>query len=130
NELHGAYCSVSRNVLHLLSDETITACFFSTAGRTFPGNALAIGCFTAQQKGLVLNQAVIRRHLEQVGRIPAVCRDCFNTYHCSRECPEVCYALESGPSGEEERGFRCRVNQLLAEAWLREMAGTMSSNAI
>lgn len=49
-----------------------------------------------------------------------LCDSCFNQYHCARECPERCRA---GPVSPQDAGFRCRVQRLLAEAWLMRAAG-------
>ena len=51
------------------------------------------------------------------------CADCFNRYHCARECPDQC-PLDCDPDRGQslEPGFRCQVQKATALAMLRETA--------
>lgn len=109
DSLHGSYCNVLRDALHLLPDGSLSSCFF----------ALAEGGMTC---GTIHAQAErIARHKRQAACIQAFCRSCVNKYHCARECPEVC-SLSAAPDSPGYHGFRCRVNQLLTTRILQQAA--------
>jgi radical SAM protein with 4Fe4S-binding SPASM domain len=113
DELHGPYCDVLRDTLHLLPDGSATACFFAT------GASFKIGRWDEAEGEFLLDPEQIAAHRRKTAQIPERCQDCLNAYHCARECPEGCAATaRSGPGG-----FRCLVQRRLAEAWILEAAG-------
>ncbi|MDO8589603.1 MAG: radical SAM protein [Armatimonadota bacterium] len=119
DELHGPYCSALRDTLHLTPDGSATACFFSTDGRSGVGSQFVIGRMDRDAGRFVLDQTRIDELRRRAGLVPPQCRDCLNAYHCARECPEVCYSMNTGEKDLGE-GFRCRVSRLLAGAWILE----------
>ncbi len=127
DEIHGPYCDILRNVLHLTPDGTATACFFASDGRDPAHRPLVVGGWDAVQELFILNEDRIRTLRRRVGAIPDGCRSCFNQYHCMRECPERCVARDGATSARRPRGFRCEVAQQLAEAWILGAAGVSSS---
>ncbi|MEK7405401.1 MAG: radical SAM protein [Acidobacteriota bacterium] len=123
NELHGPYCDVLQDALHLLPDGTATACFFCVEA----GDPLEVGCWDAAAGEFVLDAERIAAHRREVAAIPARCQDCVALYHCARECPEHC----SRDSLHVSRapGFRCLVNRLLAERWIMDAAQQVVDHA-
>jgi oxygen-independent coproporphyrinogen-3 oxidase len=118
DEIHGPYCDVLRDTLHLLPDGTATACFFSTDGR----NAEApVGKWDETRGEYTLDMERIAAHRRKALELPAWCRDCINVCHCARECPERCAVRDAAP---EAPSFRCLVQRSLADTWIMEAAGT------
>jgi hypothetical protein len=62
----------------------------------------------------------VRELCERTGTVPARCSDCFNRYHCVRECPEICPLDRDAAT--EEPGFRCLIAKGLTYAKLQETA--------
>ena len=118
DEIHGPFCDVLRDTLHLLPDGSATACFFRTDG----GCAGAtIGNWDESHGEYALDAEAIAAHRRKALELPAACRDCINVCHCARDCPERC-AVEDPPP--ETPSFRCLVQRRLAETWVIEAAGT------
>lgn len=131
DEIHGPYCSLLRNVLHLTPDGKVTACFFCTDCRQSGAYGLVVGDWDNTKQEFVLDADQIASHRRKASLIPAFCHECLNIYHCTRACPEVCLATTpsqidstqvfASPS-EETPGFRCLVQRQLAEIWILELA--------
>lgn len=117
DEIHGPYCNVLKDVLHLLPDGTATACFLADS------SALAIGRWQGDARGFVLDRERIRVLRAKLLEIPDRCQDCINIIHCARECPESCYASDRRQSVGVS-GFRCLLAQRLAESWILDAAET------
>lgn len=117
-DLHGPYCQVFRDVLHLVPDGAASACFrLCNDGETrdagmYIGEGGA-GSFTIDHARV----GALRRAL--ANDAPA-CAACFNRYHCVRGCPEAC-----PPDSRAAGGFRCRVQRRLALAYVDETAARL-----
>lgn len=106
DEIHGRYCQIFRQVLHLVPPAGFSACFVLSSRKE------------AEERDLdpLMNDGAF----EILSREDPACEQCFNRYHCSRGCPDVCPALS--PEIRDAGSFRCRVNRRLAEAELLETA--------
>ena len=113
-ELHGPYCDVLRNALHVNPDGTAAACFFSVADQNPSEPAFTIGAYDAKTGEFGLKQEQIDAHRRKVLAIPDQCSECLNIYHCARGCPEFCNTSHTSPFAT----FRCQVHQQLAQAWI------------
>ena len=96
-ELHGPYCDVLRNVLHVNPDGTATACFFSVTGQNPSDAACVIGAFDAKTGEFELNRERIDAHWRKALEVPDQCSGCLNMYHCTRGCPEFCHVSHTFP---------------------------------
>jgi len=121
DELHGPYCNVLQDALHLLPDGAVTACFFLAEGGLAGSHPLIVGRWDGQKGEITLDAGRIAAHRHAALAIPARCRDCINVFHCARECPERCMVHDAPLAGEP--GFRCVLEQRLAEEWILEAAG-------
>ena len=121
-EIHGAYCHVFRQVLNLIPNGEATACFLLSRAEQLQQSSMAIGGFDPLSKRYILNQERVDGLQEGLSRQPTKCADCFNQFHCTRGCPDLCLANDPD-AGEGE--FRCRVNRLLALAAIEECAAAL-----
>jgi coproporphyrinogen III oxidase-like Fe-S oxidoreductase/pyruvate-formate lyase-activating enzyme len=121
DEIHGPFCDVLRDVLHLLPDGTATACFFCTNGSAANAAGMAIGKWDDSRGEYTLDAERIAAHRRKALELPAACRECINVCHCARECPERCAVTDGEP---ETPSFRCLVQRRLAEEWLLEAVST------
>ncbi|GAK58912.1 oxygen-independent coproporphyrinogen III oxidase [Candidatus Vecturithrix granuli] len=117
-ELHGPYCDVLRNVLHLNPDGTAAACFFSVTGQNPSEACFVIGAFDAKTGEFEVNQERIDAHRLKVLEISKQCFGCLNIYHCTRGCPEFCNGSHTFPFAT----FRCQGHQKLAQTWVLKAA--------
>jgi sulfatase maturation enzyme AslB (radical SAM superfamily) len=122
DQLHGPYCNVSREVLNLVPGGVATACFKVTDGKQARARGMSIGEWEGQSGRFVIDQDRVRELQRWLISTPIQCEDCFNQYHCARECPDGCSlgtgSVVEGSSG----GFRCQVQKGIAAATLEEVA--------
>ena len=122
--IHGPYCHVFRHVVNLVPGGLATACFKITRADQVEAKGAAIGRQNGQTKGFEIEYPRVRALRQRLnGALPG-CTECFNLYHCVRECPDYC------PLDQDDHpihdlstpGFRCQVQKALAYATLRETA--------
>ncbi|GIK58517.1 MAG: hypothetical protein HND44_13650 [Chloroflexi bacterium] len=123
-EIHGPYCHLFRDVLHLVPGDVASACFKTSTSPQAGQQGLQIG-----QMGdgrFTLNQPHITALRQQLHPLPPPCQDCFNQYHCARDCPDNC-PLEDGETAVPS--FRCRVQKKLAQVQLTQMGAGLWAKA-
>jgi radical SAM protein with 4Fe4S-binding SPASM domain len=138
DEIHGPYCDVLRNVLRLTPDGAATACFFSTGSHDTTGRQLQIGGIDESTGEFALDMDRIDAFRQKASAIPGACRECINSYSCTRACPDSCSVLHHGwqnmPSNNNQRKesteFRCLVHQKLTLAWLLKFARRLVDGAV
>ena len=113
-EIHGSYCDTSRDVLRLLPNGNVSACFL---GETSDGASTQIGRFESETGRLVFDEEQIRRFQKCHATIADTCRRCPAVFHCSRGCPTHCSAREALSDGHE---FRCLLHRELLARWLSD----------
>jgi hypothetical protein len=117
-EVHGPYCQVEREVLHVVPGGVATACFKTS------------DAVEARAHGVAIQLAAEPWEVDELRRTlraePERCAACFNRFHCTRECPEAC-ARSGWP---EAPGFRCRVQQTLTHARLQALALASASTPV
>ena len=106
DEIHGRYCHCFRQVLQLVPPEGRSACFAVSSQAE------------AERRGLHI--PFDGEMIEKLSAEDPECLSCFNRFHCSRGCPDICPAQSS--EMQDFGSFRCRVNRTLAEAELLRMA--------
>lgn len=121
-EIHGPYCNVLRDVLQITPDGKWSACFLCTGGRDRRGDSLTISQDGKDDRSPLLLVDRIAAIRQRALSLPARCRDCFNLYHCARECPDHCPVLSDGDEQHAKRPFRCLLNQHLGMAWIEANA--------
>lgn len=115
-EIHGRYCQIFRNVLHLVPGNGVSACFKIDGDRQ------------AQTTGLDIRKRITHHFAVDSDRVYALqsilakddpaCETCFNRCHCARGCPDHCPADLHPAEGK----LRCRVNRMLTSVLLQERA--------
>lgn len=121
DEIHGPYCNPLREVLQLTPDGVATACFLSTGSGDPEDAVMALGRLDPTTGEFVIDQERARMLRQRAARVPSRCEACVNIYHCARDCPDVC-VITADPAEEQREGFRCRVQKLLGQHRIREMA--------
>ncbi|MBC8248848.1 MAG: radical SAM protein [Anaerolineales bacterium] len=133
--IHGPYCHVFRSVLNLVPGGVATACFKVTDATQAKDKekGVAIGALNSATGRFEIDLSRVQELRRRLDVIPAHCADCFNRYHCVRECPDQC-PLESDDlcdrSSTPEPGFRCQMQKALTYATLRETAEALWSVAV
>lgn len=118
--VHGPYCHIFRDTLNLVPGGVATACFEVTDAEHVGGKGAVIGALDRGTGRFEIDHDHIRELRRRSSAIPVACADCFNRYHCVRECPDHC-SLD-GSAGIFEPGFRCLAQKALTFATLRELA--------
>ena len=141
--LHGPYCHVFRNVVNLVPgdgsassrQDTLTrgvasACFKLTEAATSRQKGAVIGALDPGTGRFEIDHPRVQALSRQLDAAMPECADCFNRYHCARECPDQC-PLDCDPDQWRslEPGFRCQVQKAIALANLRETADRLWAEA-
>jgi sulfatase maturation enzyme AslB (radical SAM superfamily) len=120
DDIHGAYCNVFRDVLHLVPGNVATACF-----RTIDAEQAQAVCIGDSAGGhFAVNHDRVQVLRDRLRREPPECSTCFNRYHCTRGCPEYC-PLDNTI---QPPGFRCQMQQRLVHVYLHEAADTLRAS--
>ena len=98
NEIHGRYCQIFRGVRQLIPGDGCSVCFLEGSAEHAEKN----GLFLPDDPGALT---------DTLKSDDAACQNCFNRYHCSRGCPDICPLSGQGDFGS----FRCQVNRTLSE---------------
>jgi sulfatase maturation enzyme AslB (radical SAM superfamily) len=114
--IHGLYCNTLCGVLNLVPGGVATACFKTVDAEQTEAQSMRIGQEDIAAADFVLDHRKINVLRTAVRATPSKCLSCFNQYHCSRGCPDLC-PLNSNTQNED---FRCLVQQKLMGAYLRE----------
>lgn len=114
DELHGPYCSVLRDVFHILPDGSATSCFFCTDKDQKGFSCMITGDRDGIKGKFDIDEEKVMEHCHKALNIPELCRDCLNIYHCSRDCPGTCNIRED----ISKKGFSCIVKTELAMNWI------------
>ena len=121
-----------RDTLNLVPGGVATACFEVTDAAQVEEKGVTIGSLNRETGRFEIDHSRVRELRQRLGVIPANCADCFNRYHCARECPDRC-PLDNDTrfgDGTLEPGFRCRAQKALAYAILRETAERLWSEKV
>jgi uncharacterized protein len=117
--IHGPYCHVFRDVLNLVPGGVATACFKLTEYSQIREKKAAIGAWDRRSGQFEIDHGRVQALRQQLDVALPDCADCFNRYHCARQCPDSC-PLDGDVSGEP--GFRCRAQKAIAFGILQETA--------
>lgn len=128
-ELHGPHCQVLRQVLNLVPPEGLaTACFKAADAAAARSLGSVVGALDGQSGRFEVDAGRVATLRRRLGALPAGCEDCFNRYHCARECPDHCpLDGREGQAPADEPAFRCRVQRLLAARLLEERAAQLGA---
>jgi hypothetical protein len=118
--IHGPYCHIFRDTINLVPGGVATACFKVTDAGQVEKKGAVVGALDRGSGRFEVDHGRVRELRELVGTVPARCADCFNRYHCVRECPDLCPL--DGDDGASDPGFRCLMAKALTYATLRETA--------
>ena len=121
--IHGPYCHVYRSVLNLVPGGVATACFKITDAVQVMEKGAVIGAMNPETGRYEIDQSRVQQLCQQLDVLLPECTDCFNRYHCARECPDICPLDDTQQSRDQlEPGFRCQVQKTLTHATLQEAA--------
>lgn len=105
NEIHGPYCNILKNVLHLVPENGATACFKITNAVSALQKGLLIGYYDPCSQQYHINTPLLQQQQERLQQALDKCAHCFNQYHCTRSCPDFCLLQQSEASGS----VRCLI---------------------
>jgi len=131
-EIHGPYCHVFRSVLNLVPGGVATACFKVTEAAQVEAKGAAIGAFDGEAGRFQVDYSHVHELRQQLDVYLPECADCFNRFHCVRECPDLC-PLDGDVRQNRnvwKPGFRCHAQKALAHAILREAADRLWADAL
>ncbi len=125
-EIHGRYCQIFRNVLHLLPGNSASACFKTGASSEVRASGLQIE--KTAGTGFAIDPAHVGALQDQLAQEDPLCLTCFNRFHCDRACPDRCPAdlSSNGNPVSVTAELRCAINRMLSTAQLQERAETLA----
>ncbi len=125
SDIYGPYCNVLRQVFNLVPGDVATACFLESRPENIAARGLMTASFDPATNGFRMDNDLIRSLMIRCSGRPASCNACLCSFQCTYGCPDHCILDVSsrtanfpGTGGE----FRCRVNKMLLEAFIRGAA--------
>ncbi len=126
NEIHGPYCNIFRNVLHLTPGGVATACFKAVDAPQAHQRGVVIGNLNHVTGEFDIDNDQVIKLQQAMEQEPALCLSCINRFHCVRNCPDLCPVDQSAVL--DGLTFRCLAQKLLAEKLLLESAASLSTD--
>lgn len=119
-EFHDKHCSIFQNNLTITPDGYLTSCFQATHNHHNHHQKYMYGDYDKATKKMKLNGDKLKFLYRQVATPYAQCNDCFNYYHCSKGCPEICPVSFMDT---QIKPFDCRIEKWISLANVIESAG-------
>jgi sulfatase maturation enzyme AslB (radical SAM superfamily) len=116
DELHFRNCQIFRDVLHLLPGNETSACFNVSGSKE--AKKLNVPINKEHDRGLEVDVVKVGLLQNQLSVDFEKCNTCFIQFQCDRGCPDMC-PIKTGSTDNE---LRCKINQMLSTAILREKA--------
>jgi uncharacterized protein len=125
SEIHNAYCHVWRNVLNLTPEGGATACFALSQAEDVRKRGAELGSWDESASKFELDRSRVDGIIRTLSREPQACINCFNRYHCVRQCPESCLLEADMQTG----GFRCQLQALMTDTLIHKTADRLLSES-
>ena len=125
SEIYGPYCNVLRQVLNLVPGNVGTACFLESRPKKISARGLDTACFNPQIKEIQIHEERVRSLVHKCSRRPAGCDTCLCSFQCTYGCPDRCildYSSRTVTPQWMTGSFRCRVNKILLDTFIRDAA--------
>lgn len=124
NMVHGPYCNIFRSTLNLVPGGCATCCFELSQAEEVRAKGMFVGTVDPVKGRFDLDHDRIAGLRKALSVMPGECRSCFNSYHCTRGCPDTCalVAPSSASTVSPDNTFRCRAHKALAYAVIRNTA--------
>lgn len=124
NEFHSRYCMILQDNLTVTPDGYLTNCFHYTQNYDQQDSHFFYGNYKQSSTSLEFDHEKLGKILEKYDSGLSVCSDCFNQFHCSLGCPDICpfndqYNKDAQPD--------CIKEKWLGLAVLLEQAGHLTA---
>ena len=137
-ELHGSYCDIFKNALHLTPNGEATACFFCIDSELSENIKYSIGKINQKSNQFEINHETISKFKKAIPKnIHNECNNCFLLFHCTRLCPETCIHDDEhflkkriGNSQTQALDFRCQLHKKLGAYQISCKAGLMKDRIV
>jgi hypothetical protein len=122
NDIHNRYCMILQDNLTATPDGYLTNCFYHTQNCNHEDSQFLYGRYSTSSKNLEVDHVRLDMILKEYGPGLSVCSDCFNQFHCSMGCPEICPFKDQY---HEDLQPDCIKEKWLGVAGLLEKAGLL-----
>ncbi len=125
SDVYGPYCNVLRQVFNLVPGDVGTACFLESRPGNVAARGLMIASFDPAINGFRMNKNQIRSLMIRCSGRPTSCDTCLCSFQCTYGCPDRClldFSSKTANPPEMSGEFRCRVNKILLETFIRGAA--------
>lgn len=117
---HGRYCMVIQDNLTLTPDGFLTNCFQRTENHHPDHDRFMFGSYDRGAESILCDREKLSDIISKSRAELSACADCFNQFHCSKACPDLC-PFEDGFQASEEPD--CLKEKWLGLAGILELAG-------
>lgn len=119
-DLHNRYCMLLQDNLTLTPDGFLTNCFYRTWNFEEKLNCFFYGKYHPESDRMEFDVKILHQIMKTYDSDMADCLDCFNQFHCSHKCPDLC-PFQDQPEILEQSG--CIREKWLGLASVLEYAG-------
>lgn len=130
DEVHGPFCNVLRQTLHLTPKGKATSCFLCVDSDDRLFQEQIIGHFEQSSRLYQLDQKKITALRRKASQITGTCRHCFAAYHCSRSCPEYCVANDNASNTAATNSFGCQFNKAIGRLFIEDSVKDLIEESI
>ncbi|MCX6143210.1 MAG: radical SAM protein [Ignavibacteriales bacterium] len=119
DDYHDRFCMLNQDNLTITPDGFITACFLATHNYEEENDRYMYGRYDESSNELCIDWEKLRRLSESVHRTNPQCDNCYNQFHCAKNCPSICPLSEL----ELESEFDCTIFKWIGLANIIEATG-------
>lgn len=119
DDYHDRFCMLNQDNLTITPDGFITACFLATHNYENENDRYMYGRYDESKDELCIDWQKLGSLFSSINRTNSQCNNCFNDYHCAKNCPLICPLSEL----EHESEFDCTINKWIGLANILEATG-------
>jgi uncharacterized protein len=116
---HDRFCMLNQDNLTITPDGFITACFLATHNYEDENERYMYGRYDESKDELCIDWQKLGSLSKSIDRTNPQCDNCFNDYHCAKNCPLICPLSEL----EHDSEFDCTINKWIGLANIIEATG-------
>ena len=118
DDYHDRFCMLNQDNLTMTPDGFVTACFLATHNFEGENDRYMYGRYDASKDELSIDWQKLGDLSDSINRTNFQCDNCFNQYHCAKNCPSICPLSAS----ELESEFDCTIFKWIGLANIIEAA--------
>jgi uncharacterized protein len=89
-DLHNRFCMIMQDNLTVTPDGYLTNCYHQTWNFDQQMNCFFYGKYHLEHNQMEFDKEILHQIIQQYDSAMINCSNCFNQFHCSQGCPDIC----------------------------------------